>query len=116
MRRREGQRPEGDKQWFTPEECELVNALVCVLIPASEDVPGASDMEIIGASAVRQIESMVAAQQTSRPIVVATRFHAILLGILRGRATVRICYQAKSRRLLEMAGLGDYGVWAVVAK
>ncbi len=39
-----------------------------VIIPSSEDVPGASHMEIIGTSAVRQIESMVAAQQTGRSV------------------------------------------------
>ena len=42
--------------------------------------------------------------------VIATRYHAILLGILRGRPTVGICYQSKSRRVLEMAGLTDYAV------
>jgi polysaccharide pyruvyl transferase WcaK-like protein len=42
--------------------------------------------------------------------VVATRYHAILLAVFRGRATIGICYQSKSRRLLEMAGLGEYAV------
>jgi len=41
-------------------------------------------------------------------VVVATRYHGILLGVLRGRPTVGICYQSKSRRLLEMAGLPEY--------
>ena len=66
MKRREGQRPRGEGQWFTPEEGELVNALACVIIPSSEDAPGASDMEIIGTSAVRQMDSSVAARQASR--------------------------------------------------
>jgi polysaccharide pyruvyl transferase WcaK-like protein len=43
-------------------------------------------------------------------IVVATRYHGILLAVLRGRPTIGICYQSKSRRLLEMAGLGEYAV------
>ena len=43
-------------------------------------------------------------------VVVATRYHGILLGVLRGRATVGVCYLEKSRRLLEMAGLGQYAV------
>jgi polysaccharide pyruvyl transferase WcaK-like protein len=42
--------------------------------------------------------------------VVATRYHAILLAVFRGRPTIGICYQSKSRRLLEMAGLGEYAV------
>lgn len=44
--------------------------------------------------------------------VVATRYHAILLAVLRGRPTIGICYQSKSRRLLEMAGLGEYAIEA----
>jgi polysaccharide pyruvyl transferase WcaK-like protein len=43
-------------------------------------------------------------------VVVATRYHGILFGVFRGRPTIGICYQSKSRRLLEMAGLGDYAV------
>ena len=43
-------------------------------------------------------------------MVVATRYHGILLSLLRGRPTIGICYQSKSRRLLEMAGLGEYAV------
>ena len=45
-------------------------------------------------------------------IVVATRYHGILLAVFRGRPTIGICYQAKSRRLLEMAGLGEFAVEA----
>jgi len=45
-------------------------------------------------------------------VVVGTRYHGILFGLLRGRPTIGICYQAKSRRLLEMAGLGQYAVEA----
>jgi polysaccharide pyruvyl transferase WcaK-like protein len=43
-------------------------------------------------------------------IVVATRYHGILLAVLRGRPTIGICYQSKSRRLLEMVGLGEHAV------
>jgi polysaccharide pyruvyl transferase WcaK-like protein len=43
-------------------------------------------------------------------LVVATRYHGILLAVLRGRPTIGICYQSKSRRLLEMAGLGESAV------
>jgi polysaccharide pyruvyl transferase WcaK-like protein len=42
--------------------------------------------------------------------IVATRYHAILFGILRGRPSVGICYQSKSKRLLEMADLAQYAV------
>jgi polysaccharide pyruvyl transferase WcaK-like protein len=43
-------------------------------------------------------------------IVVATRYHGILFGIHRGRLTLGICYQSKSRRLLELAGLGEFAI------
>ena len=57
---REGRRPKGDGQWFTAEEAELVNALACIIVPSSDDVPGARDMEVIGEPAMRQIDSLVA--------------------------------------------------------
>ena len=66
MKRREAQRPDGGAQWFTPDEADLVHALACVIIPSSEDVPGAGDMELIGMSAVRLIDRLVAAGQASR--------------------------------------------------
>jgi polysaccharide pyruvyl transferase WcaK-like protein len=46
----------------------------------------------------------------SSDIVVATRYHGILLAVFRNRPTIGICYQSKSRRLLEMAGLGEYAI------
>jgi len=66
MKRREAQRPHGEAQWFTPDEADLVHALACVIIPSGEDVPGADDMELMGMSAVRQIDRLVAAGQASR--------------------------------------------------
>ncbi len=57
---RAAQRPGVDGRWFTAEEGELVNALACLIIPSSEDVPGAGDMEIIGTSVLRQIDGLVA--------------------------------------------------------
>jgi polysaccharide pyruvyl transferase WcaK-like protein len=41
-------------------------------------------------------------------IVVATRFHGILLSLLMARPTVGICYYRKSRELLTEAGLASY--------
>jgi choline dehydrogenase-like flavoprotein len=66
MKRRESQRPGDQGRWFTPDEGELVNALACVIIPSSADVPGAADVEILGTAAVRQIENLVAARQADR--------------------------------------------------
>jgi polysaccharide pyruvyl transferase WcaK-like protein len=40
-------------------------------------------------------------------VVVATRFHGILLSLLMARPTVGICYYRKSRELLTSAGLAD---------
>jgi polysaccharide pyruvyl transferase WcaK-like protein len=41
-------------------------------------------------------------------VVIATRFHGILLALLAGRPTVGICYYRKSRELLNEAGMSDY--------
>lgn len=41
-------------------------------------------------------------------VVLATRFHGILLSLLMERPTVGICYYRKSRELLAEAGLGSY--------
>ena len=43
-------------------------------------------------------------------VVVATRYHGIVIGTLFGRPTIGVCYQAKSRRLLEMAGIAEFAV------
>lgn len=42
-------------------------------------------------------------------LVLATRFHGILLALLAGRPTVGICYYRKSRELLAEAGAADFG-------
>ncbi len=60
LRRRDRIRTGEPGRWFTPEEEALVHALACVIIPSTEDVPGAADMDIIGTSAVRQIDALVA--------------------------------------------------------
>lgn len=67
LRLRAGQRPREEGRWFTPEELELVAAIAHLAVPSSEEEPGASDMEIIGASASRQIDRLVAARQRSWP-------------------------------------------------
>ncbi|MDH3531937.1 MAG: GMC oxidoreductase [Gammaproteobacteria bacterium] len=65
MKRRESQRPKVEGRWLTPEEGDLVDALACVIVPSSEDVPGASDMDVMGAPALRQIDSLLAARRAS---------------------------------------------------
>jgi polysaccharide pyruvyl transferase WcaK-like protein len=42
-------------------------------------------------------------------LVVATRFHGILLALLAGKPTVGICYYRKSRELLAEAGAAEFG-------
>ena len=68
MKRRESQRPKVEGRWLTPEEGELVDALARVIVPSSEDVPGASEMDVVGAPALRQIERLVAARQASHRV------------------------------------------------
>ena len=45
-------------------------------------------------------------------VVVATRYHGILVGTLHGRPTIGVCYEAKSKRLLELAGIEQFAVEA----
>jgi len=68
MRRRESQRPKAEGQWLTPEEGELVDALASVIIPSHDDAPGASDMGIVGAPALRQLDGLLAARRASHTV------------------------------------------------
>ena len=73
---RERQRPEAEGQWFTSEEAALVDAMASVIVPSSDDAPGARDLEILGPSAVRQIENLVAGDR-ARQVVYARGLIAV---------------------------------------
>jgi len=46
----------------------------------------------------------------SADLLVTTRFHAAVFGVVTARPTLAICYQAKTREVLTTAGLGAYAV------
>lgn len=66
LKRRAGQRPGGDGRWFAAEEAEVVNSLARLIIPSSDDVPGASDLEIMGKPVLEQIDGRVASRPPSQ--------------------------------------------------
>ena len=68
-----------------------------------ESEPGLAPLEMHVPSTLSELTSVI----DGCDAVIATRYHGIMFGILRGRPTVGICYHPKSRRLLEMAGLTD---------
>ena len=43
-------------------------------------------------------------------LLVTTRFHAAVFGVISARPTLAICYQAKTREVLETAGLGAHAI------
>jgi len=46
----------------------------------------------------------------SADLLVTTRFHGAVFGVLTARPTLAICYQAKTREVLEAAGLGAHAI------
>jgi len=47
---------------------------------------------------------------SSADLLVTTRFHGAVFGIMTLRPTLAICYQGKTREVLEAAGLGEFAV------
>ena len=45
---------------------------------------------------------------SSADLLVTTRFHGAVFGVMSRRAVVAICYQSKTREVMEAAGLGEY--------
>jgi len=43
-------------------------------------------------------------------VLVTTRFHGAVFGVITARPTLAICYQAKTREVLETAGLGAHAI------
>ncbi len=43
-------------------------------------------------------------------VLVTTRFHGAVFGVITARPTLAICYQAKTREVLEAAGLGAFAI------
>lgn len=46
----------------------------------------------------------------SADLLVTTRFHGAVFGVITARPTLAICYQGKTREVLERAGLGAYAI------
>ena len=70
MRKRAHQRPVTDGSWFTPGEARIVDTLACLIVPSTDDVPGAREVEVMGPSVLQQIERYVAAR-ADRQVVYA---------------------------------------------
>ena len=66
IRRRESRRPKAEGQWLTPEEGEIVDALARVIVPSQDDVPGVSDVGIMGPSALSQLDGLVTARRANQ--------------------------------------------------
>jgi choline dehydrogenase-like flavoprotein len=68
LARRARRRPTGDGTWFTPGEARLVDALACLIVPSTDDVPGAREVEVMGPSVLQQIDRYVAARADRRAV------------------------------------------------
>jgi polysaccharide pyruvyl transferase WcaK-like protein len=70
--------------------------------------PGLGAITRLMPASYPELKSIIAGSDA----VVATRYHGILLATMHGRPTIGVCYQPKSRRLLEMAGIENFGISA----
>jgi choline dehydrogenase-like flavoprotein len=61
LKRRDGKRSTDPSRWFIREEHDLVGILASLIVPSEEDTPGASEVEVLGPSAVEKIDAWVAA-------------------------------------------------------
>ena len=68
LARRARRRPTGDGTWFTPGEARLVETLACLIVPSTDDVPGAREVEVMGPSVLQQIDRLVAARADRRAV------------------------------------------------
>jgi polysaccharide pyruvyl transferase WcaK-like protein len=82
------------------------NVIHDVLASLAPDVKPLTD----GVTRLSRSVAELMATYASFDLVVATRFHGILLSLLAERPVLGICYYRKSRDLLIEAGQGDYAV------
>ncbi|MGH8611484.1 MAG: polysaccharide pyruvyl transferase family protein [Gammaproteobacteria bacterium] len=82
------------------------NVICDVLASLAPDVIPLSD----GAITLNRSVAELMVTYASFDLVIATRFHGILLSLLAERPVLGICYYRKSRDLLLEAGQGDYAV------
>jgi polysaccharide pyruvyl transferase WcaK-like protein len=70
---------------------------------------GVSDL---GAASIREPKTVAELRQVlaDADFVVASRFHGILLSLLGTRPVVALCYQSKSRQLMESVGMGQFAL------
>lgn len=57
--RRDQIRPRDGNHWFIPEEVALIEILATLIVPSDEDAPGVNEMDVLGPSALKVIESTV---------------------------------------------------------
>ena len=80
-------------------------------VPAAEvqdviraDFPAAAVPEYRGPETVEGLLRLC----SSADLLVTTRFHGAVFGVMTRRPTLAICYQGKTREVLEVAGLGEF--------
>jgi len=66
--------------------------------------PAAAVPEYLGAETVAGLLQLCA----SADVLVTTRFHGAVFGVITRRPTLAICYQGKTREVLQAAGLGEF--------
>ena len=66
--RRNQIRPGNGNKWFVFEEAALLEALAALIVPSDEDTPGVNEMDVLGSSAVKVIDSRVANCAERQPV------------------------------------------------
>lgn len=68
LARRQAQRESDKERWLTPHESTLVKSLTEVIIPGSDDSPGASDAGVVGTPVELRIDRLLIKGKSSREI------------------------------------------------
>jgi choline dehydrogenase-like flavoprotein len=62
LKRREHERASADNGWFLTAERELVDRVASLIVPSGDNAPGVSEIDVLGPSAVHQIDGWVASE------------------------------------------------------
>lgn len=85
-----------------PTDLSVAEEVISRLEKSRDAIPG--EVTIIKNDSVQDLINTL----SQADLIVATRFHSILLPLLLGKPVLGLCYHEKSQKLLEEVGLGEY--------
>ncbi|MDH3315657.1 MAG: GMC oxidoreductase [Gammaproteobacteria bacterium] len=68
LQERKKEHPQIEGRWFTADEGKLVDVLASLIVPSGETAPGTSDIDVLGPSALQQIDGWVASHSAKQAL------------------------------------------------